>query len=196
MKLEIANILISAIDGADDLIIKWYQQLIEWLMRSAVHIRSDLTYSVRVLSLYAHNLSSIHCFLIKRILRYVVEIINVDLTFNKQSKNDDLIDYSDSDFAELKDKRHSIDEYVFMLVDETISHLSKQQQIIALSFCEIEYMILSKTAKEVIWVERFLHELEFKDVNQSIFLHADDKKVIDLITNLLFHKRTKHIEIR
>jgi hypothetical protein len=61
-----------------------------------------------------------------------------------------LIDYSDSDFAELKDKRHSIDEYVFMLVDEAIFYSSKQQQTIALSSCEIKYMTLSKAAKEAI----------------------------------------------
>jgi hypothetical protein len=80
-------------------------------------------------------------------LRYVAETINVDLTFNQ---SDDLIDYNDSDFVELKDKRHSTEDYVFMLVDEAISHSSKQQPIIVLSSCEIEYMILSKTAKKAI----------------------------------------------
>ncbi len=108
-----------------------------------------------------------------------------------------MIDYSDSDFAELKNKRHSIDKYVFMLVDETISHSSKQQQTIALSLCKIEYMILSKTTKEVIWIDRFLHELSFwSSINQSVYLYVDNKRVIDLITNSLFHKRIKHIEIK
>jgi hypothetical protein len=82
-------------------------------------------------------------------LRYIAETINVDLTFN-QSENSDLIDYSDSDFVELKDKRHSTESYVFMLADEAINHSFKQQFIIVLSSCETEYMILSETAKEVI----------------------------------------------
>jgi hypothetical protein len=82
-------------------------------------------------------------------LKYIEETINVDLTFD-QSENSDLIDYSDSDFVVLKDKRHSTEDYLFMLVDETISHSSKQQLTIALSSCEVEYMILSKTAKEAI----------------------------------------------
>jgi hypothetical protein len=81
------------------------------------------------------------------VLRYIAETINVDLTFNQ---SDDLIDYSDSDFAELKDKRYSTEDYVFMLVDEAISHSSKQQLIIALSSCEIEYMTLFEAAKEAI----------------------------------------------
>jgi hypothetical protein len=57
-------------------------------------------------------------------------------------------------------------------------------------------MTLSKTAKEAIWAERFLHELTYRNVNQSIHLYADNKDAIDLITNSLFHKRIKHIEIR
>ncbi len=127
-----------------------------------MHIKLDLSYSVRVLSRYAHNLSQIHCALIKRVLRYVVETLNVDLKFSKRSNDQgvnnfdsnnsdgDLVSYSDSDFAELKDKRHSIDEYVFMLVDEAIFHSSKQQQTIALLSCEVEYMVLAKAAKEAI----------------------------------------------
>jgi hypothetical protein len=91
--------------------------------------------------------------------RYVADSINVDLTFKRsndhesndqQSENSDLIDYSDSDFVELKDKRHSTRNYVFMLADEAISHSFKQQLIIVLSSCEIEYITLSKTAKEAI----------------------------------------------
>ncbi len=128
-----------------------------------MHTRPDLTYSVRVLSRFAHNLSQIHCILIKRVLRYVAGSLNVDLRFNRNVNNshsnnphsdhshsDDLVSYSDSDFAGLKDKRHSIDEYVFMLAEGAISHLSKQQQTIALFLCEIEYMTLFKTAKEAI----------------------------------------------
>jgi hypothetical protein len=88
------------------------------------------------------------------VLRYIADTINVDLIFeqseDQQSINSDLTDYSDSDFADLKDKRHSTREYVFMLVDETIIHSSKQQLIIVLSSCEIEYMTLSKAAKEAI----------------------------------------------
>ncbi len=122
-----------------------------------MHTRLDLAYSVRVLSRYAHNLSSIHCVLIKRMLKYIAETINVDLTFKRSNHHefndqlsDDLIDYSDSDFAGLKDKRHSTESYVFMLAEDAISHSSKQQFIIALSSCETEYMILSKTAKKAI----------------------------------------------
>jgi hypothetical protein len=90
-------------------------------------------------------------------LRYIAETINVDLTFKRSDYHefndqllDDLIDYSDSDFAGLKVKRHSTEGYVFMLAEDAISHSFKQQFIIALSSCEVEYMILFEAAKEAI----------------------------------------------
>jgi hypothetical protein len=89
--------------------------------------------------------------------RYVAETINVDLTFKQSNHHEfndqlsnDLIDYNDSDFVELKDKRHSTENYVFMLAEDAISHSFKQQLIIVLSFCEIEYMTLFEAAKEAI----------------------------------------------
>jgi hypothetical protein len=64
-----------------------------------------------------------------------------------------------------------------------------------LSSCEIEYIILFKVAKEAIWIKRFLNELNFKD-DQFVLIFADNKSAIDLIINSLYHKRTKHIEMR
>ncbi len=196
MKSKMINLLMSIIDEADDVTIKWYQQLIESLMWSSVHTRLDLVYSVRVLSRYAHNLDSTHCALVERVLRYIAGTINVDLIFEQSNdQQSDLIDYSDSDFVGLKDKGHSTREYVFTLVDETITHSSKQQLTIALSSCEIEYMILSKAAKEAIWIRRFLNELNFRN-DQLVLIYANNKNAIDFIINSLFYKRTKHIEIR
>jgi hypothetical protein len=65
-----------------------------------------------------------------------------------------------------------------------------------LSSCEVEYMTLFEAAKEAIWIRQFLHELEFRDDNQFVLIFADNKNAIDLIINPLYHKRTKHIEVR
>ena len=58
------------------------------------------------------------------------------LTFSRNTKNDDLTSYIDSDFAGLKDKKYSTDDYVFILSDRVILYSSKQQPTIALSSCE------------------------------------------------------------
>jgi hypothetical protein len=41
-----------------------------------------------------------------------------------------------------------------------------------LSSCEIEYMILSKTAKKAIWIREFLRELEFQSRNDQLVLFS------------------------
>jgi hypothetical protein len=56
-------------------------------------------------------------------------------------------------------------------------------------------MALSKAAKEAIWIRQFLNELNFRD-DQPVLIFADNKNAIDLIINPLYHKRTKHIEMR
>jgi hypothetical protein len=56
-------------------------------------------------------------------------------------------------------------------------------------------MTLSKTAKEAIWIRQFLNELNFRN-DQFVLIFADNKNAIDLIINSLYHKRTKHIEMR
>jgi hypothetical protein len=58
-------------------------------------------------------------------------------------------------------------------------------------------MTLSEAAKEAIWIREFLRELEFRSRDdQLVLIFADNKSAIDLIINPLYHKRTKHIEMR
>jgi hypothetical protein len=92
-----------------------------------------------------------HYNLLKRILKYVIDTVNFDITFFKNVKSEvDLIAYSDSNFADLKNKRHSISEYVMMLINESISHASRRQATIALFFCDIEYIIMIESVKKAI----------------------------------------------
>jgi hypothetical protein len=92
-----------------------------------------------------------HCNLLKRILKYVIDIINFNITFSKNVESEvDLIAYSDSNFADLKNKQHSISEYVMMLINELISHASRRQATITLFSCKIEYMIMTESVKKVI----------------------------------------------
>jgi hypothetical protein len=169
----------------------------EFLMWSSIHTRLDLSYLVEILSRYAFNSNKMHCNLLKRILRYVIDTIDFDIIFSKNVESEvDLIAYSDSNFADLKNKRHFISEYVMMLINESILHASRKQVTIILSSCEIEYMIMTESVKKVIWCVRFLIELSFREYNILVILHVDNRDVIDLTINSQFYKRTKHIEIR
>jgi hypothetical protein len=115
-----------------------------------MHTRSDITYSMRVMIKYCVNLSELHCQLIEKIFRYLVDTISLRLTFKKSLISEDLVEYSDSDFADHMNDRKFIDEYAFLLAKIAISHSFKLQNTVALSIIEVEYMTLCETTKEVI----------------------------------------------
>ena len=187
IKSEISNSLTKYEQQANHTTIRWYQQLVDSMIWSFMHTRSDIAYLVRVLSRYCFNSFFEHCLLLKRILKYLSKTLKLEIIFKKNS-HDDLIEYTDSNWAELADKRKSTAVYVFYFVDDSISHCTKQQLIVALSTIEAEYMILSKTEKKAIWCVKFLKELGYKKNIRSILLRADNKKFIFFIENSEFHK--------
>ena len=70
-----------------------------------------------------------------------------------------LIGYSDSDWSENKDDRHSTSGQVFTLANGAISWCSRRQKTVALSVAEAEYMELAETAKQAAWLRSFSQEI-------------------------------------
>ncbi|GJS82562.1 retrovirus-related pol polyprotein from transposon TNT 1-94 [Tanacetum coccineum] len=68
------------------------------------------------------------------------------------------------------------------------------QHVVALSTTEAEYMALTEAIKESIWLKGLLIKL---GVNlRSVVVNYDSQSVIHLSRNAMFHKRTKHINVR
>ena len=109
---------------------------------------------------------------------------------------DDVIGYTDSDFAGSKTDRKSTGGYVFMLAGAAISHSSKLQSIVALSTCEAEYVAMCEAGKEAVWLGFLLAELGFRKRSTPVTLYADNQGSIALSNNPEFHRRTKHIDVR
>ena len=85
---------------------------------------------------------------------------------------------------------------VFTLNRGAISWSSKKQSVVALSNTEAEYIGITHTAKEAIWIRHLLSELYSPLVlNYPILLYCDNKSAIELVKNATFHSRTKHITI-
>ena len=70
------------------------------------------------------------------------------------------VGYTDYDFMSDKDARKSTSGYVFTLGSGAISWRSVKQFCIADSTTEVEYVAASKVAKELIWLRKFLQDLE------------------------------------
>ena len=133
-------------------------------------------------------------FVTKRILRYLKGTVNFALKYQK-SECGTLIGYSDSDWANDPDDRHSTTGNVFLMANGAISWLSKKQAIVALSTSEAEYVALSSATQEAVWLRRLLNALNAIPDEPTIMME-DNQGAIAISRNPVEHARTKHIDIR
>ena len=193
----VANSLTPYEDQAEKSTVAWYQSAVGALMWPAMHARPDLAYSVGVLSRFCNNPGPVHVELVKHVLRYVSGTLDLGLKFDGEADTpDDVVGYTDSDFAGSKSDRKSTGGYVFMLAGAAISHSSKLQSIVALSTCEAEYVAMCEAGKEAVWLGYLLAELGFRKRSTPVTLYADNQGSIALSNNPEFHRRTKHIDVR
>ena len=95
---------------------------------------------------------------VKRILSYLSKTIDYGIEY---TKSDGKLEgfYSDANWAGDHADRRSTSGYVFQLANGAITWASRKQNSVALSTCEAEYMALSVTTQEVIWLRRLLEEM-------------------------------------
>ena len=69
----------------------------------------------------------------------------------------------------------------------------KTTMVVALSKMEAEYVVKIEASKEMIWLQRFMEELEKKQENNK--LYCDSQSAIHLAKNSAFHSKTKYIQL-
>ena len=64
-----------------------------------------------------------------------------------------------------------------------------------LSIAEAEYIALSVAVREAVWLHKILTDLFDHDMDPTT-IHCDNQSCVKLSKNLVFHDRSKHIEIK
>ena len=103
------------------------------------------------------NPSKQHWNVVHWIFRYLRGTSSACLQFGKF--RDRLVGYVDSDYAGDLDKRRSLTGYVFTIGGCAVSWKASLQAPVTLSTTEAEYMAISKTCKEAIWLRGLYSEL-------------------------------------
>ena len=171
-----------------------YQQLIGTLLYAALGTRPDIAFAVTRLSQFNSDPTEEHLRYAKYVLRYLKGTKSLRICYDGSS-NAGLIGYSDSDWGENKDDRHSTSGQVFTLANGAISWASQRQKTVALSVGESEYMELAATGRQCAWLRSFSAEIGFP-FTQATTICADNQAVIFLAINPAVERRTKHIDIR
>jgi hypothetical protein len=79
--------------------------------------------------------------------------------------------------------------------NNTIAWSSQGKKCTSISSMEIEYLVICATTKEAIW----LYHLSFNmgvPQHHLIVIYGDNQSAINLLKNLQFHKRNKHIDVQ
>lgn len=173
-----------------------YRQVIGSLMYLAVGTRPDIAFAVSNLSQFLANPSVEHWNAAKRVLRYLRGTTELGLVFSGECREPNvLVAYSDADFATCIDTRKSMSGVVLLLNGGPIIWSARKQSVVATSTTEAEYIAAHDASKEVVWTRGLLQEM---GVGQELptILHCDNAAAEKLITNAVFHRRTKHIEVK
>ncbi|KAL5543168.1 hypothetical protein UlMin_010878 [Ulmus minor] len=134
-----------------------------------------------------------HLEAVRRILRYVKSTIDYGLLY-KKGEDCKLVGYYDADYAGDHDTRRSTTEYVFKLGSRTISWCNKRQPTVSLSTTEAEYRAAAMAAQESTWLIQLMNNLH-QLVDYAVLMYCDSQSAIRLAENLVFHARTKHVEV-
>ena len=186
---------------ADQQNISHYQMAIGKIMYAAFGSRPDITYAVCALARYAMNPSEQHMLALKHLLRYLLGTAHYSIMYSRTRHPDHpyipFDSYSDTDHAGDIDTSRSTTGYIFKLAGGPISWQSKLQKTVALSSTESEYMGLTETTKEAIWLERIITELG-NEIQLPTIIYEDNVSSINMAENAVgtYHARTKHIRIR
>nr|GEU93468.1 retrovirus-related Pol polyprotein from transposon TNT 1-94 [Tanacetum cinerariifolium] len=122
-----------------------------WSLMYLTSSRPDIVQAVCFCARYQSRLTEKHLKEVKRIFRYLRGTVNMGLWYSKGSSFG-LIAFSDADHARCIDSRKSTSGGIQFLGDKLVSWMSKKQNCTAMSSADAEYVALSASYAQVIWM--------------------------------------------
>nr|GEZ13113.1 uncharacterized mitochondrial protein AtMg00810-like [Tanacetum cinerariifolium] len=106
----------------------------------------------------------------------------------------ELTAFSDADHVGCIDSHKSTSGGIQFLGDKLVSWMSKKQNCTAISSAEVEYVALSASCAQVMWMRTQLQDYGFN--YNKILLYCDSQSAITISCNPVQYFRTKHIHTR
>ena len=169
-----------------------YRQLVECLIYLTI-TRPYITYLVHMLSRFMHAPRKPHMEAALRVLRYLKSSLGQGLFF--PSHNDlSLQAFSDSNWAGCPISHRSTTSYCVFLGSSLISWRTKRQKTISLSLAKAKYRAMTGACCKLSWLRSLLIDLRILHPKPTL-LYCDNTTALHIAANLVFHERTRHIEM-
>ncbi|GJU60559.1 putative ribonuclease H-like domain-containing protein [Tanacetum coccineum] len=154
---------------AEDVDVHLYRSMIRSLMYLTTS-RPDIMFVVCAYARFQVTPKVSHLHAVKRIFRYLKVTILASL-----------------------DKKTTARGCQF-LISRLISWQCKKQTIVANSATKEEYVAAASCCGQVLWIQNQMLDYGYNFMNTKIFI--DNESTICIVKNLVFHSKTKHVEIR
>ena len=165
------------------------------LLYLTTNTRPDIAASVSILSKRVSNPRNTDLNEVKRLIRYIKGTRDLRLSLSTDASKANFYAFSDANWAENREDRKSNSGYYCSVYGGAISWCCRKQDIIALSSTEAEYVALSETCKEVIYLRRLMLEFNIP-LPKTTPVYTDSQTSISIVTNKKFSYRTKHIDTK
>ncbi|GJX56208.1 putative ribonuclease H-like domain-containing protein [Tanacetum coccineum] len=179
-------------EDAEDVDVHLYRSMIRSLMYLTAS-RPDIMFAVCACGRFQVTPKTSHLHAVKRIFRYLKGQPKLGLWYHRDSSFD-LEAFSDSDYAGASLDTKSTTRGCQFLGKRLISWQCKKQTIITNSTTEAEYVAAANCCGQVLLIQNQMLDYGFNFMNTKIYI--DNESIIYIVKNLVFHSKTKHIEIR
>ena len=171
---------------------KRYRRLVEKLNYLTV-TQPNIAYSVSVVSQYMSSPTVDHWTAVEQILCYLKGALGRGILYSNHGHNK-LECFIDVAWARSKEDRRSTSGYCMFVGGVLVSWKSKKQSIVSRSSAESEYRAMTQSAYKIMWLHQLLADVSIK-TSVPAKLWCDNQAALHITSNLVFHERTKHIEI-
>src|SRR5436853_53335 len=170
-----------------------YASAIGSIMYAMLCTRPDVSYALSITSRYQSDPGESHWTAVKNILKYLRRTKYLFLVYGGEEV---LVvkGYTNASFQTDKDDSRSQSGYVFCLNGGAVSWKSSNQETVADSTAEAEYIAASDAAKEGVWIKKFITELGVvPSIADPADVYCDNNGAIAQAKEPGSHQRSKHI---